>query len=180
MLSCVRWLRNQLFSHRWFVCCRAALTAAVAAVAEPEKADVGSWPKEDSPEETDASDLVGAAQKEKAQQRSPKGKRKPPKPKGPKPTKSDPARGPGLMLPGRAERNELFDRCDVHSNGALSLSEVEQSVAELWPRFDAKPTLMRYVLSALPLLLNFPCRGSVADHGCRTGHTRRRTRTARG
>ena len=135
------------------MCCRAALTAAVAAVAEP----VGSWPKEDSPEETDAAALVGAAQKEKAQQRAPKGKRKPPKPKGPKPTKSDPARGPGLMLPGRAERNELFDRCDVHSNGALSLLEVEQSVAELWPRFDAKPTLMRYVLSALPLLLNVPC-----------------------
>jgi Ca2+-binding EF-hand superfamily protein len=49
----------------------------------------------------------------------------------------------GYALPGREERNALFDRFDANGNGGLSLAEIDKAVVELWPHFDHKRALMR-------------------------------------
>ena len=51
--------------------------------------------------------------------------------------------GKGFALPGREERNALFDRFDANGNGGLSLAEIDKAVVELWPHFDHKRALMR-------------------------------------
>jgi len=48
-----------------------------------------------------------------------------------------------FTLPGRQDRNALFDRFDANGNGGLSLAEIDKAVLELWPHFDHKRALMR-------------------------------------
>jgi hypothetical protein len=38
---------------------------------------------------------------------------------------------------------EAFDRWDFNSNGGLSLAEIDKAVAELLPRYNHKPSMMR-------------------------------------
>eukprot|EP01043_Picozoa_sp_COSAG02_P001260 COSAG02_NODE_26_length_51927_cov_61.213881_25_plen_741_part_00 len=48
-----------------------------------------------------------------------------------------------LDLPGKEERDRLFDSWDTNGNGALSLAEIDAAVVDRWPHFNHKPSLMR-------------------------------------
>ncbi len=48
-----------------------------------------------------------------------------------------------LDLPGKEDRDRMFDRWDRNGNGALSLAEIDAAVVDRWPHFNHKPSLMR-------------------------------------
>ena len=54
-----------------------------------------------------------------------------------------PSDAASLVMPEKAERDEIFKRIDYNGNGALSLAEIDKAVLELWPHFNHKPALMR-------------------------------------
>lgn len=116
-------------------------SSPVAVAGQP----VGSWPASYVPEEEASGDLAAAA----ARARSPRQMQESVEARVAAAVASvsgsaSPSAGDKrFTLPGREERNALFDRFDANGNGGLSLAEIDKAVLELWPQYDHKRALMR-------------------------------------